>query len=189
VFALVLGACSPSAEVILERSIGAPQPLEGPAEEIRLFATSAERFGLSSPGASATSAFDGITPPGWSEQAPTEMRALSFKIGDSGGMECSVSVLGGDGGGALANVNRWCGQLGLAPWGQEQLEAAPRITMFGADALLVVLGDENSKQMLLGALARLESRTVFVKLTGAPAEVLAQRGAFESFCTSLAEKP
>lgn len=155
---------------------------------MRLFASSAERFGLSSPSASAAGAFDYTTPSEWSEQAPTELRAVNFKIG-AGGMECYVTVLAGDGGGELANVNRWCGQLSLAPWGQAQLDAAPRITMFGQDALFVALGDENSKKMLLGALARSESRAVFVKLTGAPAEVLAQRAAFESFCTSLAKKP
>jgi hypothetical protein len=188
VLVLGLGACSPSEHALLERSIGAPQRIEGKPDEMRLFASSAERFGLSSSAASATAAFDYSAPSGWSEQPPTELRSPNFKIGERG-MECYVTVLAGDGGGALANVNRWCGQLSLAPWGQAQLDAAPRIAMFGEDALLVALGDESSKKMLLGALAKSESRAVFVKLTGDPAEVLAQRAAFESFCTSLAKKP
>lgn len=188
VLVLSLGACSPSEHALLERSIGTPQRVDRTPDDIRLFASSAERFGLSSSGASANAAFDYTTPPGWSEQPPTDLRSPNFKIGEDG-MECYVTVLAGDGGGALANVNRWLGQLSLAPWGQAQLDAAPQITMFGQEALLVELGDESTKKMLLGALARTESRAVFVKLAGAPAEVLAQRAAFESFCKSLAKKP
>jgi hypothetical protein len=190
VLASSLGACSESREADIARSIGAPVRIERERGAPHLFASSAERFGMSMPGSvkALAAAFEYATPAGWRELPPTEMRAVNFEIGDKPGTECYVTVLGGDGGGALANVNRWCGQLKVTPWTEEQLAAAPRLAMFGADAVLVVLGGDGQERMLIGALARLESRSVFVKLTGARADVLAQRAAFEAFCKSLASK-
>lgn len=141
------------------------------------------------PGAVTGSAFTYATPQGWRELPLTEMRAVRFQVGESAGDECTVSVLGGDGGGALANVNRWCGQIKAKAWTQAQLDGARRIEMFGAQALVVELGDEGGERRVLGALAKLDGRSVFVKLIGARDVVLAQRQAFDAFCTSLAKKP
>lgn len=187
--ALWLGACSSSDEIDNQRSIGPAHHSESKQTAQRLFASSAERFGMSMPGPASAAPFTFTTPPGWNELPPTELRALNFRIGESAEDECSVTLLGGDGGGALANVNRWCGQVGASAWNQAQLDAAPRIAMFGSEALIVMLGDEGAKRSMLGALARLDGRSVFVKLAGRRETILAQRPAFESFCTSLAKKP
>jgi len=185
--ALGLGACAPSGEAGVARTIAAPQRIAGESGSQRLFASSAERFGMSMPGAvtSVAAAFEYTTPAGWRARPPTDMRAINFEVGEAAGTECYVTVLGGDGGGALANINCWCGQLKAKPWSDEQLDAAPRLTMFGADAVLVVLGDEGGERAMIGALARSGSRTVFVKLSGLRADVLAQQAAFETFCKSL----
>ncbi len=137
--------------------------------------------------ASATE-FAYVTPAGWSERPPTDLRVINFQIGEKAGTECYVTVLGGDAGGALANINRWCGQLKIPAWTQKDLDASPRIAMFGADTVLVTLDDTSTDRMLLGVQARLESRSVFVKLTGARADVSAQREAFVAFCSSLKKK-
>ena len=189
VMAVCLGACSGSDELGIERRIGAARRIEAQTTEIRLFASSAERFGLAMPGVAKANEFTYSTPAGWSERPPTDLRVINFQIGEQAGTECYVTVLGGDAGGALANINRWCGQLKCAPWTEQDLEQATRITMFGAQATLVSLCDAAGEHMLLGVQARLETRSVFVKLTGSKIDVLAQRAAFESFCTSLSRKP
>jgi hypothetical protein len=172
-----------------ERTIGAPQRVEARPNEARLFASSAERFGTQMPGATAVAAkFEYALPDDWAERPATDMRAVNLAAGASGATECYVTVLGGDGGGALANINRWCGQIGAKPWTEADLAAAPTIAMFGSDAVIAAVGGEAQERMLIGALARLDSRSVFVKLIGPRAEVLAQRGAFEAFCKSLARK-
>jgi hypothetical protein len=187
--ALCLSACSSADESSLERIIGPPRRIETQAPPPRLFVASAERFGLSTAAPAQNAQFSYATPSGWSERESTEMRVLNFQIDDAGKSECYVTVLGGDGGGDLANVNRWCGQIGVKVWDSAQLDSAPRIRMFGAEALLVALGDPSAARALLCAMARLDSRAVFVKLSGSAEEVAAQRAAFELFCKSLALKP
>lgn len=188
VLALCLGACSAQDEPGGVRAIGALRPIDAQQQAPRLFASSAERFGLATPAAANDSGFSYTTPAGWSERAPTDMRTINFQIG-AAGAECYVTVLGGDGGGTLANINRWSGQLKARSWGQADLDAAPRLGMFGNEAVLVELADDTSERMLLGALARMESKSVFVKLTGSRAQVEGERASFAAFCTSLARKP
>ena len=141
------------------------------------------------PGASSSESFTYSAPADWIDRPLTEMRAVRLQVGESATDECTVTVLDGDGGGALANINRWCGQINAKPWMQAQLDSAPRISMFKAEALLVTLGEENSPRMVLGALARMGTSSVFVKFAGARETVLARRQDFETFCTSLAQKP
>ncbi len=185
-------ACSSADEMQsgeTQPALASPRRLPAARGEVKLFATSAERFGTQMPGATAAAAqFEYATPTGWIERAPTDLRAIDFAIGAAGATECYVTVLGGDGGGALANVNRWCGQVGATPWNDADLAASPRIAMLGTDAIVAALGDEKSERMLIGALAPLGSRSVFVKMLGPRAEVLEQRAAFEAFCKSLARK-
>lgn len=185
--AVFVAACSRAEDG--ERSIGAPQRIETSAKEARLFASSAERFGMQMPGPTAVAAkFEYTIPDGWAERPATDMRAVNMAAGANGATECYVTVLGGDGGGALANVNRWCGQIGAKPWTESDLAAAPTIAMFGSDAVVAAVGEEAQEKMLIGALARVDSQSVFVKLIGPRADVLAQRGAFEAFCKSLSRK-
>lgn len=63
-------------------------------------------------------------PPGWVEESASGDRQSVLRFGaDLPKLEMSVVKLPGDGGGALANVNRWRGQMGLPKIGQEALEA------------------------------------------------------------------
>jgi hypothetical protein len=72
---------------------------------------------MSAPGASdGLSAVQGAlhfkAPEGWTAVAPTAMRNVNFQAGNPA-LECYVTMLAGDGGGALPNVNRWREQVGL----------------------------------------------------------------------------
>src|SRR5208283_5896950 len=63
------------------------------------------------------------TPPGWTELPAGEMRVASFKVTGADGKQADVSVipLPGGAGGDFSNVNRWRGQVGLAPVSEAEL--------------------------------------------------------------------
>lgn len=186
--ALVSASCARGDSGAGELAIGPLEPVASTAAPQRLFATSTERFGLAMPGVQKTAPLAHVTPPEWKERPPNGMRALDFQVGESATDECTVTVLAGDAGGLLANVGRWCGQLGVKPWTQEELDRAPPIDMLGSQGVLVVLGDEAGPRAVLGAIGRQGDRSVFVKLAASRAVALAQRPAFESFCASLGAK-
>ena len=55
-------------------------------------------------------------PSGWQEGQLAQFLVAKYVIaGADGTAAVNVSSLAGDGGGLLANVNRWRGQLGLPP--------------------------------------------------------------------------
>ena len=57
------------------------------------------------------------TPEGWTEVPPSSMRYASFSApaDDGGKIDISVVTFPGDGGSDADNINRWRGQMGLAP--------------------------------------------------------------------------
>ncbi len=70
------------------------------------------------PAAPATPQLRLTLPAGWKESPPSEFRVASFRVrGKDAREDADVSVvpLPGDAGGDLANVNRWRGQVDLAP--------------------------------------------------------------------------
>jgi carboxymethylenebutenolidase len=132
-------------------------------------------------------------PEGWTEQeGERPMRAATYSV--PGGLECAVFVLGGDGGGVRANLDRWRGQLGLAPLGDEELAALARLPVLGRDSVSVRFegsftggmgGDPIDDAVMLAVVCEMPEEAVFVRLVGERGKVDAQRAAFESFCLSL----
>src|SRR5262249_11505972 len=57
------------------------------------------------------------TPEGWTEVPPSSMRYASFSAPgqDGGKIDISIVTFPGDGGSDADNINRWRGQMGLAP--------------------------------------------------------------------------
>lgn len=133
------------------------------------------------------------TPAGWRVGPSRTMRAVTFGLGASGASECYVTVLGGDGGGVSANLDRWRGQLGLSPFEAGEYAALERVSVLGAETPLFEayghftgMGERSDSDWgMLGVVAPLSDRTVFVKLTGPEEEVRAARAAFVSFCKGL----
>jgi len=130
-------------------------------------------------------------PSGWTPAAPSTMRLASFSLEGPDGQkgDLSVVVLGSNGGGALANVNRWRGQLSLEPLDDAGLarEAVTLATPAGDSALVVDLSGKGAAQdqRILGAIVERGDRAWFYKLTGAPALVGAQKEAFLGFVRSV----
>jgi hypothetical protein len=120
------------------------------------------------------------TPHGWRELPPRSMRLADFHVAGDERAECYLSILGGDGGGLVANVNRWRGQMSLPPVGEEALAAAPRVPFLGGDALLIDLsgtwvgmdGEQaGTNYRMLGLIAVDAGGARFLKMTG-PADVI-----------------
>lgn len=172
--------------------------------EFRVVETSHERFRYRTNEASASSdtapgnggprlVYE--TPEGWTEQAASMMRDINFKFGENGEGECYVARLPGAGGGLLANVNRWRGQMGAEPLTQEQVDQLPSRTLFGQPAAYVTVDGDFSAGMgsaekkpgyrLVGLVLASDAGAVFVKMTGPRALVESNEGAFETFTSSL----
>jgi hypothetical protein len=159
--------------------------------------SSAERFGFNQhPSTSTAPALTWTTPPGWRELPPSSMRVADFLVAGDERTECYLTVFSGDGGGLLANVNRWRGQMSLPAVDAEALATAPRAPLLGAEGIVVDLqgvwvgmgGDEALENYrLVGVLSIDGPQSRFLKMTG-PAEVLASEvDAFLSLAASFRE--
>ena len=132
-------------------------------------------------------------PAGWEKSAGSSMRAASFKIPGSDGVDGDVSVvpLMGDGGSDLDNVNRWREQLKLTPViaGKEPPTWRTIETSSGPATIIHLVSDEaiyegNRPGAICGAILRTSKVTWFFKLTGDAALVLQNKEKFETFVRS-----
>jgi hypothetical protein len=119
---------------------------------------------------------------GWKEVAPTAVRLVNVQAGDPA-VECYVTVLAGDGGGAAGNVNRWRQQVGLPPASAGEIDALPHVPMLGGQGLLIEAA--GAEKTILGTVSLLGGRSVFVKMIGPGDLVAREKGRFMAFCGSL----
>lgn len=164
-------------------------------------ASTAERFGLRSnaPKASeagsnglerARAALEWTTPDGWEERPPSSMRVVSFQVGAA---ECALTLLSGDAGGLVANVNRWRGQIAQPELAADAVEALPRTRFFDSDAVLFdasgtytgMSGGSVESARMLGVLLVDPRGSAFLKMVGPASDVAAQRDAFVELAASI----
>jgi len=137
-------------------------------------------------------------PEGWNYiDNGSPMRLVTFRMGAGLASECYIVTLGGNGGGRLANMNRWLGQLGQSPLEQSELDLQPKIELFGEEVPMLItqgeftgMGDEvvEKSAMLYGASVELEEFSVFIKLVGPASVVKQELSRFRAFCTSLKQE-
>ena len=126
-------------------------------------------------------------PKAWTETKGSGMRYATLQPSVKGKTEISVIMLSGTVGGELANVNRWRGQLGLAPVDDAAL---PKLrTAVTSKAGPVSLYDFTSEgqvktRMVVGMLATADS-SWFLKLNGDADAVSAARAGFATFLGTL----
>jgi len=103
-------------------------------------------------------------PSHWSpEENASPILAASFlATNDSEGARITVTSLVGEGGGALLNINRWRGQLGLAP--VDHLDEHAGIVR--ESPLVVDLATEDQSLRMLAAIIPSGGSSYFVKMTG-----------------------
>jgi hypothetical protein len=132
-------------------------------------------------------------PSEWERAGDRVMRLVTYLPKGSDGVECYITVLGGDAGGVRDNVNRWREQFALPAQTQAEVEALPTVKMLGHDAVIVELSGTftgmgaapKEHYGLLGTMAPFQDSTVFVKMTGPKAQVSSERERFLAFCRSL----
>ena len=126
-------------------------------------------------------------PAGWKQEAPASVQLARFSSANPDGSkaEVTVTVLMGEGGGALANVNRWRAQLGLSPLDEAGLaKLATSIETSAGAATVVDLVSDSKEKRIVAARAAREGQTWFYRLSGSDAAVAAQKEAFLKFVQS-----
>src|SRR5205809_2685933 len=126
------------------------------------------------------------TPEGWTEVPPSSMRYASFSAPaeDGGKIDISVVTFPGDGGSDADNVNRWRGQIGLAPIDASAVTAqvVPLKTDDTTFSAADIAGD---KTRTIAAWTRRDGRVWFFKATGPNAAVEKEKPKFVKFIESV----
>jgi hypothetical protein len=117
------------------------------------------------------------------------MLLARFEAGGEGGKaEITVSMFPGDVGGTVANVNRWRGQVGLAPMDETAVnQALTPIEVEGGSAMIVeMLNDQaGSGKRLVGVIWPRGTHTWFYKMVGDDALVAREKAALIRFVQSV----
>jgi hypothetical protein len=138
------------------------------------------------------------TPAGWTETGGGEFREMGWTLASSRDAAASFSLAKG---GVLANLNRWRGQMGLAPVDAAALAQLEKRPFLGEEALFVELAGtfsggsmsgpakpiENAK--MLGLIVEIRGTSAFLKLTGPAAAVDAEKEAFLALAQSIRPAP
>jgi len=142
-----------------------------------------------------TVAITWILPAGWTTKPdPSGMRKGSFLVSGMDGAKADVSVTAfpGDVGGDLANVNRWRGQVGLAPIDEAAFAQSVQTIDGPAGKFSFVelsggtaAGGAQKPVRMLGAWLQQPDQRWFFKLMGDDSLVTTQRDAFLSFLKSV----
>ncbi len=99
-----------------------------------------------------------------------------------GGARITLTVLGGDGGGLLDNINRWRGQVGIPE--VASLDDQPMKDL-GNGAVIVDLPSEDGSSRIVTGVVPGETQTLFFKLTGSASEVDVELERFEAFVNQV----
>jgi hypothetical protein len=129
-------------------------------------------------------------PAGWQPGQLAQFLVARYLVKGDGDTVAAINVsqLSGDGGGLGPNINRWRGQLGLAPVSDDDIAKLPTVDASGAKATLVEIKGidprSNKPASLVGVVLPLNGQTWFYKLMGDANVVTAQKDAFIKFVQS-----
>src|SRR5882762_156263 len=125
-------------------------------------------------------------PEGWTEVPPSSMRYASFSAPTEDGDKIDISVVTfpGDGGSDADNVNRWRGQMGLAPVDANAVtsQVAPLKT---GDTTFSTTDITGNKTRTIAAWTRRDGRVWFFKATGPTAAIEKEKPNFVKFIESV----
>jgi hypothetical protein len=130
-------------------------------------------------------------PHGWQSVPPSQFLLAEYSIPGSNGAKAEVNVaaMGGEGGGLLPNINRWRGQVGLDPIGDNDLpKLAQSLDVPGGKATLVDFAGADAKTgtatRTVGAIVSENGQTWFYKLMGDKQVVAQEKDNFTKFIQS-----
>ncbi len=121
-------------------------------------------------------------PAGWQDAPLRTFQLAAFTAGTgTEAVTISVATAGGD---LAGNINRWRGQVGLEPVGEQEIAASAKsLTVDGSPAMYFVV--EGEKDSILGVIAERGGRQWFIKANGPKGAVASERERFEAFTQSL----
>jgi len=166
------------------KATGDPDPIGALLPEFTLFArsfrTEVKPATTSSPAGTGSeqSVLDRLgsyTPPDNWTRDPNASSVVAAAYTAGTGARITATVLGGQGGGILPNINRWRGQVGLEP--VPTLEDAGGQDIGGA-LLVNITGEQAS---IVAAIVTEGDHSWFFKMTGAPSEIEPELPAFQRF--------
>lgn len=158
----------------------------GAVEVHRVAKRSATRDSLPAAGLGAGLEFR--LPPGWRERPSGDMTVAAFEAGDrSRPAVVTITRLSGDGGGLLANVNRWRGQIGLPPIAEADLSRQTReVPMAGDPGVEVsMVGASEPRRSIRGVVASARGFTGFIKIIGPVETVEREAVRFREFAATV----
>src|SRR5882757_9274177 len=125
-------------------------------------------------------------PEGWTEVPPSSMRYASFSAPaeEGGKIDISIVTFPGDGGSDADNINRWRGQMGLAPVDANAVisQIAPLKTEDTSFSTTDIAG---VKTRTIAAWTRRDGRVWFFKATGPNTTVEKEKPNFVKFIESI----
>lgn len=127
-------------------------------------------------------------PTGWTDsRGGGGMRYATLRSPVAGKVDVSVTVLSGEAGGELANVNRWRNQIGLPPLDAAGLAAArkPVRAKVGAVSLYDFTSEGDRRSRVVAGFAMVAGNTWFVKMSGDEGPVGQARPDFVRIVESL----
>jgi hypothetical protein len=127
-------------------------------------------------------------PPGWTESLSSGgMRYATLKPPVEGKIDVSVITLPGPAGGELANVNRWRGQIGLAPIDDTALARARQTVKapVGPVAVYDFSSEGAAPSRMVAALLVTGGNSWFIKMVGDPGPVASARPDFVKLLETL----
>ncbi|MEI6278820.1 MAG: hypothetical protein WCQ16_05480 [Verrucomicrobiae bacterium] len=129
-------------------------------------------------------------PAGWKPGATSAMRQASFSVAGQDGesADISVSVLGGDGGGDLENVNRWRDQIGLGNVEAGELKALV-VPVACHDGEIFTVDMAGPKARMLVGWAKVDGKSWFFKLIAPDRLAGGEKAGFEKFLRSVQFHP
>ena len=185
---LLFASCEKAAErVVVTETRGVTTKDAAP----KLFATSDERFRDAKP-----SPVEGDAPEHWLALPAKQFRELNYRFGESGQGEVYVSITGGS---ILENANRWLKQFGVGEMAAEDLVAAEKVMMAGAEGVWVEASgtygsgmggaDEKPGYGLAGVIGVVDGKLITLKMVGLDDEVEAEKEALKAFARSMKLTP
>lgn len=133
--------------------------------------------------APADNGFEVQLPDGWTEKQGTGMRMVSYTIKDTAIDFYLISLTMGD---VTSNVNRWRGQVGLAPASPEQIEAD--LELFQADGhelKYIEIYNEDGGKGIVAAIVDLSPHYWYFTAKGSVDELKANVSDIRLFLKSL----
>jgi hypothetical protein len=126
------------------------------------------------------------TPEGWTEIPPSSMRYASFKAAGENGAKIDISIVTfpGDGGSDADNVNRWRGQIGLAPVDEKRV-AGLIVRLNAGNADFSTLDMTGGDSRVIAAWMRRDGRSWFFKMSGPGPLVEREKPKFFDFLRSI----